>query len=144
MKSYYPKEKDRDPKWYVVDLKGKTLGRAATAIALVLRGKNKATFTPSMDMGDFVVAINARHVALTGKKWQDKKYYRHSGYLGGLREMSAEKQLAKDPTSLITLAVKGMLPRGTLGANQLKKFKVYADADHPHTAQKPTALTVKC
>ena len=126
--------------WLVVDLEGATLGRAASRVAAVLRGKHKPTFTPNADCGDFVVVINADKVKLTGNKMQDKIYYSHSGYLGGLKEMRAEEMLEKHPERLIEKAVKGMLQRGPLGRRQFKKLYVYTGADHPHQAQKPKTL----
>ena len=136
-KSYVLKEKDIKPRWWIVDLEGKTLGRIATRIADVLRGKTRATFTPNTDAGDFVVAINADKIKLTGKKWDDKIYYRHSGYPGGLKERTAKELLAKHPEDLITKAVKGMLPKNFLSAQLLTKLKVYAGSAHPHEAQQP-------
>ena len=126
--------------WHVVDLQGVTLGRAASRIAAVLRGKHRPTYTPHADCGDFVVVVNADQLVLTGNKLQDKMYRRHTGYLGGLKEMTAAQALAKDSTKVVELAVKGMLPKGPLGRRQLKKLKVYAGPDHPHTAQQPQAL----
>ena len=126
--------------WLVVDLEGATLGRAASRVAAVLRGKHKPTFTPNADCGDFVVVINADKVKLTGNKMQDKIYYSHSGYLGGLKEMRAEEMLEKHPERLIEKAIKGMLPRGPLGRRQFKKLFVYVGADHPHEAQQPKTL----
>jgi large subunit ribosomal protein L13 len=128
--------------WYVVDVAGKTLGRAATRIASVLRGKHRPTFTTHADAGDFVVVINADKVQLTGKKWSDKKYYDHSLFPGGVREHSAQQLLAKHPTDLVTRAVWGMLPKGPLGRRIFKKLKVYAGSEHPHVAQQPTALPI--
>ncbi|MDP2599283.1 MAG: 50S ribosomal protein L13 [Deltaproteobacteria bacterium] len=139
-KSYVLKEKDVTPRWWIVDLEGKTLGRIATRIADVLRGKTRATFTPNTDAGDFVVAINADKIKLTGKKWDDKIYYRHSGYPGGLKERTAKELLAKHPEDLITKAVKGMLPKNFLSAKLLTKLKVYAGSEHPHEAQQPKPL----
>ena len=129
-------------KWYLVDLQGKVLGRAASEIAKVLRGKNKPTFTPHEDTGDFVVAINAKGIKLTGKKLVDKIYHRHSGYIGGMKDMSAGALLVRDPTEVIFLAVKGMLPKTHLGKKQIKKLKIYPGAEHPHLAQKPESLKV--
>jgi len=126
--------------WHLVDLDGLTLGRAAARIAQVLRGKHKPTYTPHADCGDFVVVVNSDRVVLTGTKPQKKIYYRHTGYMGGLREMSAAKMIAKDSTAVIELAVKGMLPRGPLGRKMLKKLKVYAGAEHPHAAQQPAPI----
>ena len=127
-------------KWLVVDLEGQVLGRAAAQIAHVLRGKHKAIYTPSVDAGDFVVVVNAEKVKLTGKKVTDKMYYRHTGYPGGLREVSAGDLLAKKPEELIKKAVRGMLPKNKLGRKMLKKLKVYAGSEHPHAAQQPTQL----
>lgn len=126
-------------KWVLVDLTDKTLGRAATEIANTLRGKNRPTYTPNTDTGDFVVAINASKIRLTGKKLQDKIYYRHSGYMGGLKQRTAQEQLDRDPTVLLEKAVKGMLPKNNLNRHILSKLKVYAGAEHPHTAQQPGA-----
>jgi large subunit ribosomal protein L13 len=128
--------------WHVVDLEGKTVGRAATQIASVLRGKHKPTYTPHVDTGDFVIVVNCEKVVFTGNKLADKKYYRHSGYPGGLREVTAQEQLDNHPERIITAAVKGMLPKGPLGRRMIKKFKVYVGAEHPHAAQMPTALEV--
>src|SRR5262249_13415069 len=131
-----------EQKWYVVDMSGKTLGRAATRIASVLRGKHKPTFTPHVDTGDFVVVINADKVRLTGKKMQIKLYHDHSLLPGGLTTRSAEQLLAHKPTELVRRAVWGMLPKGPLGRRIVKKLKVYASAEHPHTAQQPETLSV--
>lgn len=128
-------------KWYVIDLQGKVLGRAASQIARVLRGKNKSTFTPHEDTGDFVVAINAKGLKLTGNKLRDKIYHHHSGYIGGIKDRSAAALLARKPEELVFRAVKGMLPKTHLGKKQIKKLKIYAGADHPHSAQRPEALT---
>lgn len=127
-------------KWWVVDLEGQVLGRAASQIAHVLRGKHKPTFTPHINDGDYVIVINADKVALTGKKWSDKMYYRHTGYVGGLKSANASELRDRHPEDLIRLAVKGMLPRGPLGRAQLRNLKIYAGAEHPHTAQTPAAL----
>lgn len=127
-------------KWWVVDADGKVLGRLATELADVLRGKNKAIFTPHVDTGDFVVVINAEKVKLTGKKLTEKMYYRHSGYLGGLKSLSAGELLRKKPEALIHHAVKGMLPKNRLGRRMIKKLKVYAGTEHPHEAQQPAPL----
>ena len=136
-----PSEVDR--KWFVVDLNEAVLGRAATRIASVLRGKHKPTFTPHVDTGDFVIAVNAERVRLTGRKLEAKKYYRHSGHMGGLKEVSAERLLETYPERVIEAAVRGMLPRGPLGRKMLKKLKVYSGTDHPHAAQKPEPLEVQ-
>lgn len=142
MKTVSVKTEDADRAWYVVDLDGVVVGRAAQKIAAVLRGKNKPCFTPHNDTGDFVVAINADKVKFTGNKLRDKKYYRHSGYPGGLREANAAELLEKFPERVIQSAVKGMLPKNKLGRQMFKKFKVYAGAEHPHEAQQPQPLTL--
>lgn len=129
-----------DRKWWIVDLEGKTVGRVATRIAHILRGKHKATFTPHIDDGDYVIVINAEKVNFTGNKWADKTYYHHSGYVGGLKETTAEEMLERKPEEIIRKAVKGMLPRGPLGRAQLKKLKIYIGSDHPHTAQQAEVL----
>lgn len=128
--------------WYIVDAQDAVLGRLSTKIANVLRGKNKPTFTPSVDTGDFVIVINAEKIALTGRKIADKIYYNHSGYVGGLKEISAGKLLEKKPEDLIKRAVKGMLPHNKLSRHMLSKLKIYAGGDHPHAAQQPKALTL--
>jgi large subunit ribosomal protein L13 len=142
MKTYSAKPNEIVRDWYVVDLDGKTVGRVATEIARVLRGKHKAIYTPHVDTGDFVVAINAEKVAFTGKKLNEKKYYRHSGYPGGLTEVTAEQQLGRFPERVIEAAVKGMLPKGPLGRQMFKKFKAYSGSEHPHAAQQPKTLEV--
>ncbi|MDT8444506.1 MAG: 50S ribosomal protein L13 [Desulfuromonadales bacterium] len=136
------KKADLQKDWYVVDLEDKVLGRMATEIARVLRGKHKAIFTPSVDTGDFVIVLNAEKVRLTGNKLSKKMYYRHSGYTGGLTETPAGKLLEKAPEELIKKAVKGMLPKNKLGRQMYKKLKVYCGADHPHQAQQPKELQV--
>ena len=142
MKTYQAKKEELDHQWYLVDAKGKVLGRLAATFAKILRGKNKPIYTPHVDTGDCVVVVNAERVALTGKKMKDKVYYRYTGYPGGIREMSAEKLLAKKPTEMIRVAVKGMLPKNSLGRQMLQKLKVYAGPSHPHEAQKPTPLQI--
>lgn len=129
-------------RWYVIDGQGKILGRMATEIARVLRGKHKPTFTPNQDAGDFVIVINARGVKLTGAKLQDKVYYRHTEYPGGIRERSAAEQLQIKPEELVRLAVRGMLPKNRLSRKLVTKLKVYAGPEHPHSAQKPQPLTI--
>jgi large subunit ribosomal protein L13 len=129
--------------WFVVDLEGKVLGRVATEIARVLRGKHKPIYTPSVDAGDFVIVINADKVKLTGNKMADKVYHRHTGFPGGLRSITAEKLLQKRPEELIQKAVKGMLPKNKLGRQMFRKLKVYSSADHPHAAQQPRPLIIK-
>ena len=129
-------------RWYVIDGQGKILGRMATEIARVLRGKHKPTFTPNQDAGDFVIVINARGVKLTGAKLQDKVYYRHTEYPGGIRERSAAEMLRIKPEELVRLAVRGMLPKNRLSRKLVTKLKVYAGPEHPHSAQKPQPLTI--
>jgi large subunit ribosomal protein L13 len=129
--------------WYVVDAQGKVLGRMASEIAKVLRGKNKPIFTPNADAGDFVIVINARGVKLTGKKLQQKVYYRHTDYPGGIRERTAEKMLEEKPEDLVRLAVKGMMPKNRLSRRLVTKLKVYAGPEHPHEAQKPQPLRIE-
>jgi len=141
MKSYMAKKFEVSRRWFVVDAQGKVLGRLASRIAMVLRGKNKPEFTPHMDTGDFVVVVNAGQVKLTGKKLDQKIYYRHSGYMGGLKETSARQMLKKKPEEVLRHAVRGMLPKNSLGRNQLKKLKIYTGAEHPHEAQQPVPLT---
>ena len=132
-----------DRKWQVVDVAGMTLGRAASQIAHVLRGKHKPTFTPHVDAGDFVVVLNAHKIHLTGKKWQGKLYYRHSQFPGGLTTFTAEQLLARNPVELVERAVWGMLPKGPLGRRIYKKLKVYATDKHPHAAQTPSELKLQ-
>lgn len=141
-KTFHAKPDEVKRNWVLVDLDGKTLGRAATSIANVLRGKNKPEFTPSVDTGDFVVVINADKVNLSGRKWEQKRYYRHTGYIGGLRSLTASEMRDKKPDELIRKAVKGMLPKNTLGRKLIKKLKIYASTEHPHEAQQPTPLEI--
>ena len=136
-KTYMPKAKELDRKWYVIDLKGKTLGRAAAAIAHVLIGKHKPDYVPHMDTGDFVIAVNCDKVRVTGKKSSEKMYYRHSGYPGGIKEESFNSLLKRRPERIIELAVKNMLPKNRLGRQICKKLKAYKGPDHPHQAQMP-------
>ena len=140
MKTYMPKAEDIDRKWYVVDAEGQVLGRLATEIASILRGKNKPEFTPHMDMGDFVVVVNADKLILTGKKEQQKIYRRHTGYPGGLREVPYERMMEKHPERVLEKAVRGMLPKNTLGRAMFRKLKVYAGPDHEHQAQQPVKI----
>ncbi len=142
MKTYQAKKEEIKRGWFVVNADGKVLGRLASRVAHVLRGKHKSTFTPHVDTGDFVVIVNARKVALTGRKLKDKKYYHHTGYPGGIREARAEKVLALKPTEMIRTAVKGMLPKTSLGRQMIRKLKIYAGSTHPHEAQKPTPLEI--
>jgi len=142
MKTYFPKKEEYEAKWYLIDAQGKALGRLSATIATILTGKNKPSYTPFLDMGNFVIVINASKVKLTGKKLKQKVYYRHSGYPGGLKATRAEKLMAKAPERVIKLAVWGMLPKNKLGRALLKKLKVYAGSEHPHEAQKPELLTI--
>jgi len=142
MKTYLVPVKDIDRKWFVADAEGKTLGRLASEIASRLRGKHKPTFCTFMDNGDFVIVVNADKVHLSGKKLTDKIYYHHSGYMGGLTELTAQEMLTKKPEEMIRLAVKGMLPKNKLGRKQLNKLKVYTGGDHPHEAQQPQTLDI--
>ena len=142
MKTYQAKQEEVERRWFLVNAEGKILGRLATELAKILKGKTKPTYTPHIDTGDFVVIINAGKLVLTGKKMHDKKYYHHTGYPGGIRETTAEKLMAAKPTELIRRAVKGMLPKNSLGRQMLTKLKVYAGPDHPHEAQKPVPLEV--
>jgi len=142
MKTFVAKEKEVKKNWYLVNAENKILGRLATQIAMRLRGKHKPIFTPHADTGDFIVVINAEKVSLTGKKWDKKIYYRHSGYIGGLKEISAKKLLEKKPEDVLRFAVKGMLPKNSLGRRQLKKLKIYVGSDHPHQAQQLEALEI--
>jgi large subunit ribosomal protein L13 len=143
MSTPMPKEHEIERKWYVVDAEGKVLGRLATRIATILRGKHKPIFAPHLDVGDHVVVLNAEKVHLTGRKLQHKQYRWHTGYIGGLREVSAEKMLKTHPERVIEWAVQGMLPKNRLGRAMAKKLKVYRGAAHPHQAQQPQALEVK-
>ncbi len=142
MKSYMARPNEVERKWYVVDAQGQTLGRLATEIAMILRGKKKAVYTPHVDVGDFVVVVNAGKVAVSGKKAEQKLYRRHTGYPGGLREMTYEEMRDKKPTDIVRKAVKGMLPRTRLARQQMKKLKVYAGPEHPHSAQTPETYEV--
>lgn len=140
MKTYTPKEGEVSQDWYVVDAEDKILGRMATEIATRLRGKHKPEFAPHVDTGDFIVVINAEKIKVTGNKLDQKKYYHHTGYPGGIREASLKEMLEKQPEDVIIKAVRGMLPKNRLGRAQLKKLKVYAGTEHPHTAQAPKEL----
>jgi large subunit ribosomal protein L13 len=142
MKTWNAKTGQVERKWWLVDAKDKTLGRIATEIALVLRGKNKPQFTPHVDAGDFVIVINAEKVKLTGDKWQSRKHYRHSRYFGSLKELSSAQLMQKNPTDVVTQAVKGMLPKTKLAAQLIMKLKPYAGPNHPHQAQRPEALNI--
>ena len=142
-KSFYPTASSIERKWYVVDATDLVLGRMASEIAAVLRGKNKPTFTPSADTGDNVIVVNADKVKVTGKKLEQKIYYRHSDYVGGFKQTTLKELMAKKPEDVVTFAVKGMLPKGPLGRQMLTKLHVYAGPEHPHAAQKPEALEIK-
>jgi large subunit ribosomal protein L13 len=142
MKTYNAKPGEIARDWYVVDASGQTLGRLATAIADTLRGKNKPQYTPHVDTGDFVVVVNAEKIAVTGNKLDQKQYYRHSGYPGGLKQRSLREQLDRRPTEVLRKAVKGMLPRNRLSRQQITKLKIYAGPEHPHEAQQPKELPV--
>ena len=139
-KTYVAKPTDRERNWLIVDANGKTLGRLATQIADVLRGKRKPEYTPHIDTGDFVVVVNAEKIHVSGNKRADKRYYRHSGYPGGLRSRTLEEMLDRRPEEVIRHAVRGMLPRNKLGRAQLRKLKLYAGGQHPHEAQQPAPL----
>jgi large subunit ribosomal protein L13 len=138
--TYVTKPNDIKHDWYVVDAQGQTLGRLATRIATVLKGKHKPIYSPSMDTGDYVVVINAEKIVATGRKLDEKMYYRHTGYPGGLRQINLRDQLAKHPERVISAAVRGMLPHNRLGRAMFKKLKVFAGAEHPHAAHKPKTL----
>ena len=142
MKTYMAHAETVERKWYVVDAEGVTLGRLATRVASILRGKNKPTFTPNVDTGDFVIVINTDKVVLTGKKLEDKFYRYHSGYIGGLKEIPYKKLMAEKSDLAVYEAVKGMLPKNSLGRAMLKKLRVYKGAEHNHAAQKPEALKI--
>ncbi|HTX45574.1 MAG TPA: 50S ribosomal protein L13 [Solirubrobacteraceae bacterium] len=143
MKTYVANAADRERNWLLVDADGQTLGRLATQIADALRGKRKPTYTPHVDTGDFVVVVNAEKIAVTGNKLADKRYYRHSGYPGGLRSRTLQEMLDRRPEEVIRLAVKGMLPRNRLARKQITKLKVYAGPEHPHVAQQPVPMELK-
>jgi large subunit ribosomal protein L13 len=143
MKTYVATPADRQREWFVVDADGKNLGRLATRIADTLRGKGKPEYTPHIDTGDFVVVVNAEKIAVTGNKRESKRYYRHSGYPGGLRSRTLGEMLERRPEEVIRKAVRGMLPRNRLGRAQLRKLKVYAGPDHPHQAQQPKPLEIE-
>lgn len=142
MKTYMQRKEDVVRDWYVIDAEGQTLGRLATKVASVLRGKHKPTYTPHIDGGDYVIVVNAGKVNLTGNKLNDKIYYNHSRYTGGLRERTAKEMVENYPVEMIERAVKGMLPKGRLGRQMYKKLFVYAESEHPHNAQKPVELKV--
>ncbi len=140
MKTISVREQDVKHDWYVVDAQGQTLGRLASRVAMILRGKHKPDYTPHVDCGDYVIIVNAEKIHVTGQKLGQKKYYRHSGYLGGLKEVSLRDQLQKFPNRVLEAAVRGMLPKNRLGRRMFKKLKVYAGPSHPHQAQQPKAI----
>lgn len=143
IKTYTPKPEDIQREWFVIDAKDQTLGRLATQIAQILRGKHKPIFSPHMDVGDFVIVINCEKIRVTGNKLDDKRYYRHSGYPGGIRSVTLRQQLDKFPDRVIRTAVRGMLPKNSLGRAMIKKLKIYAGDKHPHQAQQPKAYELK-
>ena len=143
MKSFMASPSTIERKWYVVDATGHTLGRLASEIASILRGKNKPTYTPHIDTGDYVIVVNADKIQVTGKKLDQKVYYNHSDYVGGMKETTLKEMMEKKPEKVIELAVKGMLPKGPLGREMITKLHVYAGADHKHQAQKPEVLEIK-
>jgi large subunit ribosomal protein L13 len=140
MKTTALRTQDIEQKWYLIDCSGKTLGRLSVKVANILRGKNKPEYTPNSDVGDFVVLVNAKNLKVTGSKNEDKIYYRHTGYPGGIKQISFKDLLNKDPEKVLRLAVKGMLPKNKLNRQVIKKLKVYAGDEHPHEAQKPEVL----
>ncbi|HGJ5855786.1 50S ribosomal protein L13 [Arsenophonus nasoniae] len=142
MKTFTAKPETVKRDWYVVDADGKTLGRLATEIARRLRGKHKAEYTPHVDTGDYIIVVNAEKVAVTGNKREDKIYYRHTGYIGGIKQATFEEMIARHPERVIEIAVKGMLPKGPLGRAMYRKMKVYAGSDHNHAAQQPQVLDI--
>jgi large subunit ribosomal protein L13 len=142
MKTYTPKENEIERAWWIVDAEGRRLGRLATGLAHVLRGKHKPSFTPHLDVGDHIVVINAEKVVLSGKKADQKTYFRHSGYMGGEKHIPFKRMLERHPERVIELAVKGMLPKNTLGRHMRRKLKVYAGSEHPHQGQKPEPLKI--
>ena len=143
MKTYMAKPQTVESKWYIVDATGISLGRLASQVAVILRGKNKPEYTPHVDTGDHVIVINSDKVALTGNKLKDKKYFHHSGYAGGLKEVGYDKLMKEQSDFVVIKAVKGMLPKNSLGSKMIKKLRVYKDANHNHEAQKPELITIK-
>ena len=142
MRTYTPKEGDADPQWHVIDATDVVLGRLATHAAALLRGKHKPTFVPHQDMGDFVIVINAEKVAVTGNKASTKRYWRHSGFPGGISSMTFEEMMQRHPTRVVEEAVKGMIPKNKLGRAQLTKLRIYTGSEHPHAAQQPTPFEI--
>ncbi len=143
MKTYVANSSDRERNWLLVDANGQNLGRLSTQLATLLRGKNKPEYTPHCDVGDFVVVINAEKISVTGKKREEKRYYRHSGYPGGIKSRTLNEMLDRRPEEVLRIAVKGMLPRNRLARKQITKLKVYAGPEHPHTAQQPTPIEIE-
>ena len=143
MKTYFANKENIEHKWYLVDASGKVLGRLASQIAKYLRGKHKPEYTPHADAGDYIVVINADKIKVTGNKEEDKVYHRHSGYPGGIKETNLSAMRAKKPTDIIEIAVKGMMPKNPLGREMLRKLKVYAGTEHPHTAQQPVEINLE-
>jgi large subunit ribosomal protein L13 len=143
MKTYFPKTGEIEKNWYLVNAEGTALGRLAATVAAILRGKNKPTFTPYLDTGDFIIVVNAEKVKFTGNKLSQKLYYRHTGYPGGIKSVTARTMLEKKPEEIIMFAVRGMLPKNSLGRQMLRKLKVYKGSEHPHKAQMPKELDVK-
>jgi len=143
MKTFSAKASEVKRDWFIIDASEKVLGRVASEIARRLRGKHKAEYTPHVDTGDYIVVINAEKIAVTGRKFKQKMYYRHTGYPGGIRSMSFQKMQEKNPIRIIELAVKGMLPKNVLGREMYRKLKVYAGSEHPHTAQQPQKLEIE-
>ena len=141
--TYVTKPAEVERQWFVVDAEGQTLGRLASEIAKIIKGKHKPIYSPSVDCGDYVVVINAEKIKVTGRRLDQKKYYRHSGYMGGLTELTLRQQLEKHPTRVLNSAVRGMLPKNALGRHMAKKLKLYAGPDHPHQAQQPTPLELR-
>ena len=142
MKTYFANKENIEQKWYLVDASGEVLGRLASQVAKVLRGKHKPEFTPHADAGDNVIIINAAAIKVTGKKETDKCYHTHSGYPGGIKEITFDKMMQKDPTRVLEIAIKGMMPKNPLGRAMLRKLKVYAGAEHPHSAQQPVEINL--
>ncbi|MBR4984959.1 MAG: 50S ribosomal protein L13 [Proteobacteria bacterium] len=142
MKTYSAKPGEVEQGWYIIDLEGQHLGRAAAAVASILRGKHRPQYTPHVDTGEFVIVVNVDKLVLTGKKLSDKKYYRHTGYVGGIKEITADKLMASKPEDVFKIAVKGMLPKNSLGRTMLSKLKIYRGTDHPHAAQQPKTISL--
>lgn len=143
VKTYIPKKAEIERKWFIVDAEGQTLGRLASRIASILRGKHKPMYTPHLDTGDYVIVINAEKIEVTGNKHRDKLYYRHSRYPGGLRSLSFDEMIDKHPERVLRLAVKGMMPSNALGRAMMGKLKIYAGPDHPHAGQQPETLSIE-